>query len=158
MIRCFLGLGSNLEQPTGQLRKALGALAAIEQSRLGQVSPFYANQALGPDPQPEFVNAVAEFFTQLEPLPLLRALQAIETAQGRVRTVRWGARTLDIDLLLYGDRVVSLPELQVPHYGLRERDFVLQPLYDLDPQLTLPDGTSLRALLDCCPSRGLQRL
>lgn len=158
MQRCFIGLGSNLEQPRAQLQRALQALAALQQSRLGRVSPFYGNPAIGPGAQPDYTNAVAELFTTLEPFDLLAQLQAIENAQGRVRAERWGARTLDLDLLLYGDRTIDTPTLQVPHPRLRERNFVLYPLHDIAPDLRFPDSTPLTALLDCCSDAGLQRL
>lgn len=158
MQRCFIGLGSNLGQPRVQLQRALDALAALDECRLGEVSPLYANPAVGPGTQPDYVNAVAELFTTLEPHALLARLQRIENDQGRVRTERWGARTLDLDLLLYGDRSIDTPTLQVPHPRLRERNFVLYPLHDIAPDLRLPDSTPLAALLDCCPDAGLQRL
>lgn len=158
MQRCFVGLGSNLEQPRMQLEHALAALGALDRCRLGSVSPFYGNPAIGPGAQPDYVNAVAELFTALEPAALLAQLQRIENAQGRVRTERWGARTLDLDLLLYGAETIDTPTLQVPHPRMRERNFVLYPLRDIAPDLRFPDGTPLTALLDCCPDAGLQRL
>lgn len=158
MIRCFIGIGSNLDQPLQQVHCALRALAALDGSTLGAVSPFYRNPAIGPGEQPDFINAVAELHTSLTPLELLAHLQRIENAQGRVRNIRWNARTLDLDLLLYGDRIIALPELQVPHPRVRERNFVLYPLHDIAPTLTMPDGTPLITLLDCCSAHGLQRL
>lgn len=158
MQRCFIGLGSNLAQPREQLQHALQALAAVPQCRRGRVSPFYGNPAIGPGAQPDYVNAVVEVFTELEATALLAHLQQIENAQGRIRTERWGARTLDLDLLLYGDATIATDILQVPHPRLRERNFVLYPLRDIAPDLRLPDGTPLTALLDCCSDAGLQRL
>jgi 2-amino-4-hydroxy-6-hydroxymethyldihydropteridine diphosphokinase len=158
VIRCFIGLGSNLDEPLQQIQRALDALAALEHCTLCAVSPCYRNPAIGPGEQPDFINAVAELLTSLTPLELLADLQRIENTQGRVRNIRWSARTLDLDLLLYGDRIVALPELQVPHPRLRERNFVLYPLHDIAPTLTLPDDTPLTALLDCCSAHGLQRL
>lgn len=158
MFRSFIGLGSNLAEPTQQLQQALTALARLEHCRLGLVSPFYRNPALGPGTQPDYVNAVAELFTTLSAAALLAQLHAIENAQGRVRSMRWAARTLDLDLLLYGDSIIATPTLQVPHPRMHERNFVLYPLYAIAPDLTLPDGTSLSALLDCCPDYGLQQL
>jgi 2-amino-4-hydroxy-6-hydroxymethyldihydropteridine diphosphokinase len=156
MIRCFIGLGSNLDDPAKQLDRALIALAAIPQSQLGQISPRYRNPAVGPGPQPDFINAVAELFTELDATALLLELQRIENAQGRQRGVRWAARTLDLDLLLYGDAVIATPTLQVPHPRMLERNFVLYPLHAIAPDLILPDGTSLGARLDCCSSQGLE--
>lgn len=158
MQRCFLGLGSNLDEPLEQLQRALTALRKLAHCKLGRVSPFYRNPALGPGVQPDYVNAVAELLTTLDAAALLVALQHIENTQGRVRTARWAARTLDLDLLLYGDHTIATDTLQVPHPRLRERNFVLYPLHDIAPDLVLPDGTPLTALLDCCPYADLQRL
>ncbi len=158
MIPAYLGLGSNLEQPERQLSRALEALAALPRSRLARVSAAYRSAAVGPGPQPEYLNAVARLDTELAPAALLAQMQAIERAQGRLRTVRWGPRTLDLDLLLYGDRRIETPHLQVPHPGLAERDFVLYPLAEIAGEgLLLPDGTDLATLLRRCPRGDLSR-
>jgi 2-amino-4-hydroxy-6-hydroxymethyldihydropteridine diphosphokinase len=157
MPRCFIALGSNLDHPEQQLRQALAALAALPASTLHRSSPFYRSRAVGPGDQPDYFNAVCELTTALAPLALLDQLQAIEQAQGRRRELRWGARTLDLDLLLYGDEIINLPRLQVPHPRLFERDWVLYPLADLDPALQFPDGTALRSRLDSCPVQTLIR-
>lgn len=157
-IRCFIGLGSNLEEPAAQLQRAIDAMQRIENSKLGAVSPQYRNPAIGPGQQPDYINAVAELYTTLDALTLLSNLQRIENAQGRTRAERWGARTLDLDLLLYGDAIIDLPQLQVPHPRLPERNFVLYPLHDIAADITLPRGTSLRALLDYCSAAGLTRI
>jgi 2-amino-4-hydroxy-6-hydroxymethyldihydropteridine diphosphokinase len=112
---------------------------------------------MGPADQPDYLNAVAMLDTRLAPLALLDALQGIEQQQGRVRSgERWGPRTLDLDLLLYGSAVISGPRLEVPHPGIRQRSFVLVPLADLAPELVFPDGQSLREALRQCPSDGLE--
>ncbi len=157
-IRCFVGLGSNLEDPATQLAHALRALSEIPLCQLSATSPLYRNPAIGPGKQPDYLNAVAELHTTLDALTLLAHLQRIETAQGRVRNEHWGARTLDLDLLLYGHACIDLPQLQVPHPRLHTRNFVLYPLHDIAPDLALPRGTSLRALLDCTSDAGLVRL
>lgn len=144
-IRAYIGLGSNLDDPQKQLQRAIEALQRIPESRLTAVSPLYRSKPMGPAEQPDYVNGVAMFDTCLEPLVLLDALQSIETTQGRVRSgERWGPRTLDLDLLLYGSEVIDLPRLQVPHPGITQRGFVLRPLFDLAPELTFPDGLTLR--------------
>ena len=103
---------------------------------------------MGPQNQPDYLNAVLALMTELTPGALLTALQGIEHAQGRLRGEHWGARTLDLDILLYGDQVVSEPQLQIPHPGLRERDFVLQPLLELaGPKVVLPGGEELGTLV-----------
>lgn len=144
-------------EPAVQIQHALDALAQLPHSRLGAASPLYRNPAIGPGQQPDYLNGVAELHTTLSGLELLSHLQNIELAQGRVRAERWGARTLDLDLLLYGEAVIDLPQLQVPHPRMYERNFVLYPLHDIAPNLSLPRGTALSALLDCSPSTGLTR-
>ncbi|WP_437881592.1 2-amino-4-hydroxy-6-hydroxymethyldihydropteridine diphosphokinase [Pseudomonas sp. LRF_L74] len=157
--RVYIGLGSNLAQPLRQLRTALDSLAALPRSQLARVSSFYASDPLGPADQPRYVNAVAALDTGLSPLELLDALQAIELDQGRVRKdERWGPRTLDLDILLFGDRQLDEPRLVVPHYHMHARAFVLYPLAEIAPDLVLPDGRALTLLLQACPFSGLERL
>lgn len=155
MLRCYIALGSNLEQPLQQVDRAVEALAQLPHSVLVAVSPYYRSSAVGPGEQPDYINAVAALDTELAPLALLEALQAIELRQGRVRQERWGARTLDLDLLLYGDRQIDLPQLTVPHPRMLERGFVLWPLLDLAPRLCAPDGRPLSAIAGSCGSEGL---
>jgi 2-amino-4-hydroxy-6-hydroxymethyldihydropteridine diphosphokinase len=140
MITAYIGLGSNLEQPSQQLQRAFAALAQIPQTRLLRHSRLYRSPPMGPQDQPDYVNAVAELGTELAPLALLDALQAIENAQGRVRGRRWGERTLDLDLLLYRDQRIDEPRLQVPHPGMHERAFVLIPLAELVPDTFVIPG------------------
>ena len=140
-VRSYLGLGSNLSDPESQLHRAVAALSALPDSTFVTVSSFYHTAPMGPQDQPHFVNAVAALDTCLSPEDLLCALQRIEQAQGRVRnqeTVRWGPRTLDIDILLYGTLHIISETLQIPHPGLTERDFVLRPLLEIAPNLVLP--------------------
>lgn len=159
MERVYIGLGSNLAEPVTQLRGALSALGNLPQTRLAAVSSLYASDPLGPTDQPRYVNAVAALDTGLAPLQLLDALQAIELSQGRVRKdERWGPRTLDLDILLFGQRCIDEPRLQVPHYHMHARAFVLYPLAEIADDLQLPDGRPLRALLEACPFEGLERL
>lgn len=142
--RAWVGLGSNLEQPARQLEQAFDALAGLPGSRLLARSSLYASAPMGPQDQPDYVNAVALLETALAPLVLLEALQDVELRHGRVRSAtRWGPRTLDLDLLLYGDLVLDSPRLTLPHPGLKQRPFVVLPLLEVDPQLCLPDGTPL---------------
>lgn len=153
-MRAWIGLGSNLDDPLAQLRRAVAALAALPSSQIAAVSPAYRNPALrlpGDDtPQPDYCNAVVGIDTTLAPLTLLDALQAIELQQGRTRDTRWGARTLDLDILLYGDETLATTRLTLPHPGMHARLFVLQPLADVAPALVLPDGTALQTLLARC--------
>jgi len=157
--RVYIGLGSNLAEPRQQLEAALKALSQIPATQVAVVSPLYASDPLGPPDQPRYVNAVAALDTDLEPLALLDALQTIELEQGRVRKdERWGPRTLDLDILLFGDRLIDEPRLTVPHYHMHARAFVLYPLAELAPQLRFPDGRTLPELLAACPFSGLERL
>ena len=159
MERAYIALGSNLETPVEQLRAARRAIADLPLSSLNAVSSFYASDPLGPPDQPRFVNAVAALDTELGPLDLLDALQRIEREQGRVRKAeRWGPRTLDLDILLFGERRLASERLTVPHYHMHARAFVLYPLAEIAPGLRLPNGRQLQELLDACPYAGLERL
>lgn len=159
MTRVYVGLGSNLAEPVRQLGAALEALAGLPQCRLAAVSSLYASDPLGPPDQPRYVNAVAALDCDLTPLALLDALQAIEREQGRERKAeRWGPRTLDLDILLFGDLQLDEERLTVPHYHMHARAFVLYPLAEIAPGLVLPDGQPLQALLSRCPFAGLERL
>ncbi|EQM69426.1 hypothetical protein L682_13350 [Aquipseudomonas alcaligenes OT 69] len=158
MERIYIGLGSNLAEPAAQLASALQAMAALPRTRLAAVSSLYSSDPLGPPDQPRYANAVAALDSELMPLELLDALQAIELAQGRVRKdERWGPRTLDLDILLFGERTLDEPRLQVPHYHMHARAFVLYPLAEIaGGGLKLPNGQPLQALLDACPFEGLE--
>ena len=168
-ILAYIGLGSNLANPLRQLQRACRALEELPDSRLLRCSAFYRSRPLqtgtetGPAgsavEQPEYINAVAAVETGLAPLALLDALLAIEQDQGRIRNgQRWGARTLDLDILLYGQEIITESRLTVPHPGMAEREFVLYPLAQIAPRLVLPDGRPLSGLLAKCPLRGMQQL
>ncbi|SCW99420.1 MULTISPECIES: 2-amino-4-hydroxy-6-hydroxymethyldihydropteridine diphosphokinase [unclassified Pseudomonas] len=158
MERIYVGMGSNLAEPAEQLRSAVQALAQLPNTQLVGVSAFYQSDSLLPG-QPRYTNAVAALDSHLAPLDLLDALQAIETGQGRERLERWGPRTLDLDILLFGDRLIDEPRLKVPHYHMQARAFVLYPLAELAPaDLRLADGRLLKDLLAACPFVGLERL
>ncbi len=155
MIRAYVGLGSNLAEPAAQVRQAIAALAALPQTTLAGSSPLYRTAPVGPQDQPDFINAVAALDTALAPLDLLDALQAVEQAAGRERLRHWGERTLDLDLLLYGDAQIRHPRLTVPHPHMTERAFVLVPLAALAPDLQLPDGRAVTELLRQCNQDGV---
>jgi len=157
MALAYIGLGSNLEEPLAQVQRAFTELARIPDTALLARSAIYSSHAVGPE-QPDYINAVALLDTQLAPLALLDALQALEQAHQRVRIQHWGPRTLDLDLLLYGDQIIAEERLTVPHPYLTQRSFVLYPLADITPTLHLPDGTALADLLGRCPADGLLRL
>ncbi len=157
-VDAFVGLGSNLADPAAQLALAVTRLAALPDTTLVAQSPFYASRPVGPQDQPDFVNGAVWLTTSLPPHDLLNQLQAIEQAHGRERLRHWGPRTLDLDLLLYGNQTLADERLTLPHRELANRDFVLQPLLDLNPDLTLPDGRGLRQLRAQCPSNNLRQL
>ena len=158
-VTAYVGLGANLQDPAAQVRRALDELASLPQSRVLARSSLYKSPPLGPSDQPDYVNAVAALATALEPLALLKELRAIEIRHGRQRDgTRWGPRTLDLDLLLYGDQVLDTPELRLPHPGLHERAFVLYPLYDVAPELEVPGRGSVRELRERLGSVRIQRL
>lgn len=158
-MRYWIGLGSNLGDRLGTLRMAADKLAA--HGTVHARSRIFASSAVGGPPQPSFLNAALLLETDLEPMDLLRACQQIELALGRVRsteTVRWGPRTLDVDILLAGgkgEQCIGLPELDIPHLRLHERAFALAPLVDMDATLMHPkEQRSLKALLTASHSRG----
>lgn len=154
----FIGLGSNLQEPTAQLARAIAELAGLPETTLVAQSPFYASSPVGPQDQPDFVNGAAWISTGLEPHALLDQLQAIEQAHGRERLKHWGPRTLDLDLLVFGNQVLDDDRLTVPHQELPNRNFALQPLLDLKPDLKLPDGTTIANLRAQCPDNRLRKL
>lgn len=157
-VRAFVGLGSNLDEPRSQLSRAFHELDALPESRLVARSGLYRSRPLGPQDQPDFFNAVAELATTLAPEALLDGLLEIERAHGRVRERRWGPRTLDLDLLVYGDARIASPRLTVPHPGLPERAFVLYPLAELAPELVVPGLGTVRQLAGRVSDSDLVRL
>lgn len=155
----YIGLGANLARPVQQLERAVVALQSIKDTELVKVSGFYGSKPMGPQDQPDYVNAVAALITRLSAEDLLTELQQIELEQGRQRKdERWGPRTLDLDILLFGHNIIQTERLTVPHYGMKVREFVLYPLAELDLNLVLPDGTKLSELLTTVPLNGLTRL
>lgn len=154
-IRAFIGLGSNLENPRQQVALALKELDAINGVTLLQQSRWYQSKAVGPGNQPDYINGVALIETHLDAHTLLDQLQQIEQDHERVREIHWGPRTLDLDLLLYGDQIIQSERLTVPHTYLTERNFVLYPLADVAQDLVLPSGEGLESLLANCSNDGL---
>jgi 2-amino-4-hydroxy-6-hydroxymethyldihydropteridine diphosphokinase len=158
-VTAYIGLGSNLENPAKQIKSARTAITQIPGVRELAFSSLYHSPPMGPQDQPDYVNAVMSVATDLPPIDLLRQLQRIENDHGRVRKAeRWGARTLDLDMLIYGDLLIALPDLTVPHPGLAERAFVLYPLSEIAPQLEVPGKGNIADLLAQCPMNGLKRL
>ncbi|MEN4768701.1 2-amino-4-hydroxy-6- hydroxymethyldihydropteridine diphosphokinase [Duffyella gerundensis] len=144
----WLALGSNLADPLQQVQNALDALAAIPQTRVVAVSSFYRTPPYGPQDQPDYLNAVVELATALQPDALLDHTQRVEQEQGRVRKDhRWGPRTLDLDILLFDRQTLASDRLTVPHYDMHNRAFMLVPLLEIAPAITLPNGTPVASLL-----------
>jgi 2-amino-4-hydroxy-6-hydroxymethyldihydropteridine pyrophosphokinase len=158
MSRAWIGLGSNLDAPRRQIEGAFAELEALPGTRLEGRSFLYSSSPMGPADQPDYVNAVALLETDLAPLVLLDALQAIEARHGRVRERRWGPRTLDLDLLLYDEKVMATPRLTLPHPGIGERDFVLLPLMEIAGDIEIPGRGRASRLLAQCPARTARRI
>jgi len=162
----YIGLGSNLADPESQLRSALAELNELPKCRCLAHSSLYRSPPLsGPDvpaDQPDYLNAVAALDTGLNPAELLAALQGLENQHQRQRAQRWGPRTLDLDLLLFGDQTIAMPDLTVPHPGLYERNFVLYPLAELladrAVDMQISGRGSLSSLLSACPRGELEKL
>ena len=134
----FIGLGSNLDDPKAQITRALVELSALPGTRVLAHSALYRTPPMGPSEQPDYINAVAKLETHLEPLMLLDALQALERSHHRVREFHWGPRTLDLDILIVDQRLLTSERLTLPHPGIAERAFVVIPLYEIAPTLTIP--------------------
>ena len=157
MMRVYLALGSNLADPLHQVQSALAALAEIPQSRLVTCSSLYRTPPYGPPDQPDYLNAAVALDTELTPESLLDHTQRIELEHGRVRKDhRWGPRTLDLDIMLFGSLTLATPRLTVPHYDMHNRAFMLVPLAEIAPDLILPDGTAIADLLATLDSSAIR--
>lgn len=162
----FVGLGSNLgndrngifESPKQQLLNAIQSIDNQTTINLLRTSPFYQTQAIGPGDQPDYINAAIKIETSLSAHQLLLALQSIENQQGRVRKERWGARTLDLDILIFDQLIENSEQLILPHPRAHERAFVLAPLNDLDPNLVIPKRGNISSLLANCSMQGIVKL
>lgn len=155
----YIGLGSNLSDPTEQVKQAIIAVAKIPNSSLLKASSIYLSRPMGPQDQDDYINAVLALETQLAPLTLLDALQKIENNAGRVRKDnRWGARILDLDILLFDDNTIENDRLTVPHYGMKEREFVLVPLAEIAPNHILPCQSVVANLAENINTNGLIKL
>lgn len=145
MTIAYIALGSNLAFPLEQVNAALKSIADIPDSRIVAISSFYRTLPLGPQDQPDYLNAAVALDTALTAEELLNHTQRIELQQGRTRKAeRWGPRTLDLDIMLFGDEVINTERLTVPHYDMKNRGFMLWPLFEIAPNLVFPDGLPLR--------------
>ena len=152
----YIGLGSNLEDPAVQIKTALKDINEIEHTRLIKDSGLFKSRPMGPQDQPDYLNAVALIETKLDEVTLLDRLQKIENAHGRIRQRYWGERTLDLDILLFADLTINTERLTIPHPGLSEREFVLYPLEKINPELVVPGLGALKQLLAACPANGIE--
>lgn len=143
----YLGLGGNLDDPVHQLRLAIETLQNHAEIEVLATSKFYSSKPLGPQDQPDFVNAVVKIETSLTPQQLLNATQTIEQEQGRIKKRHWGERLIDIDILAFENQIVALANLQIPHPQIAHRDFVLLPLQELNAKLNIPGQPEISDML-----------
>lgn len=159
VVRAYVGVGSNLGDPTANVKAGIAALDRVPESRLIACSSLYRSAPIGLQEQPDFANAVCALDTRLAAPVLLQALFAVEQTHGRVRgPVRGGPRTLDLDILLYGDSAFASADLTVPHARLHERAFVLCPLAEIAPTVRVPGREPLARLLSACAAQTVTRM
>ena len=157
-VTAFIGLGSNLGRGPARLQAAIAALDRLPMTMVGRRSSWYRSLPMGGVSQPLFTNAAVRIRTRLSPTALLAELHNIERRAGRVRTLRWGPRTLDLDLLVYDDITSDRSELTIPHPGIPFRSFVVYPLFEIDPNLQIPGMGTPAALIKRCPGPAPRRL
>ena len=148
MTTAYIGLGSNMDMPELHIKSAIQSLGEIKSSKLRKVSSLYKSKPVGPQDQDDYINAVAELETELEAIELLGYLQAIEDEHGRARTQHWGPRTLDLDILMYGDDKIQNKRLTVPHKEMLNRSFVLIPLAEINPECNIPGAGLIQDCID----------
>ena len=158
MTRAYIGIGSNLDDPRAQVERGVAQLSQLAETRLIARSSLYRSAPVGYAAQPDFVNAVAAVETTLTPRELLGGLQGIEARHGRRRSFANAPRTLDLDLLLYGDARIDEPGLVVPHPRMHERAFVLRPLVEIDPGAEIPGHGPAAARLAACAAQPVERM
>lgn len=147
MTTVYIGLGSNMESPKLHVTNAIKALGEIQSTHTKKTSSLYKSKPVGPPDQDDYINAVAELETELAPLELLDKIQIIENEHGRVRNERWGPRTLDLDILMFGDEVINNERLTIPHPEMMNRSFVLVPLAEINADCLIPGKGLLRDVL-----------
>lgn len=158
-VRAYVGIGSNLDDPAAQVRGAVEELALLPDTILAACSSLYGSKPMGPRDQPDYVNAVVALDTLLSAEDLLRELQRIEELQGRERGgEKWGPRIIDLDLLMYGKRVIDTDNLRLPHPGMHERDFVIIPLAEIAGNVNIPGHGLLTTLINKVENHALRKL
>ena len=149
MVRAiYIGLGSNIANPALQIKNAITALENIPDTKVLRDSGYFKSRPMGPDDQPDYVNAVVEIETALKAEALLNNCQLIEKQQGRIKKRHWGERTIDLDILLYADQQIETHDLTIPHPGICLRDFVYMPLLKINPELEIPGKGTLKILVE----------
>jgi len=155
----YIGLGSNIDEPRVQISTALVNIQAHEQISVQLCSHLYASAPMGPKNQPDYINAVCKVTTSLTPIELLDVLQSIEHDHGRKRVgERWGPRTLDLDILLFNNLSMDNDRLTLPHYGMAQREFVMVPLFEIEPDMMMSNGKSIASWVSQCSFERLKRL
>ncbi len=158
-VRAYIGIGSNLDDPVAQVKEAVEELKFLPDTIVAACSSLYGCKPMGPQDQPDYVNAVVAVDTLLSPADLLQQLRRIEEMQGRERTgEHWGPRIIDLDLLMYGKQVIDTDELKVPHPGMHERDFVIIPLAEIAGNLNIPGHGLLTTLINTVENHSLRKL
>ncbi len=158
MTIVYIGLGSNMDSPRQHITTAIEAFGEIQSTHIKKVSSLYRSKPVGPQDQNDYINAVVELETTLTPLDLLDKLQAIENEHGRVRNERWGPRTLDLDILMFGDAIINNERLTIPHPEMTNRSFVLMPLAEINADCLIPGKGLLSGLLANIDRDGLEIL
>jgi 2-amino-4-hydroxy-6-hydroxymethyldihydropteridine diphosphokinase len=158
LVDAYIGLGSNLDNPEAQLHKAVSSLQQLPDTILVCISSFYQTRPVGPGDQPDYINAVALLSTGLTARQLLEHMQAIENCHGRIRNSHWGPRTLDLDLLLYDSDIINEDDLTVPHPEMHKRGFVLFPLYEIAPEISIPGHGPVTDLLQSINAGDVEKL
>lgn len=143
----YIGLGSNLDQPCLQVKKAIAALDNLPDTKVLKDSGYFKSKPMGPEDQPDYINAVVEIETSMTAAQLLNCCQQIEAQQGRVKKRHWGERSIDLDILLFGDQQINENDLVVPHPGICLRDFVYMPLLKLKPEIEIPGAGLLKHIV-----------
>jgi len=159
MVTIYIGIGSNLNDPVRQVEQAIVELGQLANCEVLTSSSLYRSAPMGRTDQPDYINAVCALSTEYDPIHLLEILQAVELRHGRIRgDERWGPRTLDLDILLFGEKIINQGRLIIPHPGLDQRSFVLYPLYEIAPDLDVPGLGPLQTLIAGCDQAGLERI
>ena len=144
----YIGLGSNINDPCLQIKKAVSALGELADTEVLSNSGYFKSKPMGPEDQPDYINAVVEIETLLNPVQLLESCQQIERQQGRIKQRHWGERSIDLDILLFADQEIETESLVVPHPGICQRDFVYMPLLKINPELKIPGKGTLKVIVE----------